>query len=252
MKQLAATLISIVLVPLVASFVPSNTGNTRHSNSSTSLFGTIRFVGTANARLSTPPIIANDPDEDKSLSIFLTTSASDPVLLGTEGNADRAQRIDDNQSSSGELWEVKQGSVGWFGMTLVPIFVNQIEKNPAENPASGNVVISIIDAKTEIEQGGRFGNKLASVMKKSIFEGRNVVAWRQNDDASSDADALSYALEGDLKLTIEINLPPYLPIPPGFNAIGSKIVQRTCKVRLQQNLSDISDAYSFWATSSQQ
>ena len=36
---------------------------------------------------------------------------------------------------------------------------------------------------------------------------------------------------------------------PGFNAIGSKIVQTTCRIRLKQNLEDISNAYLQWHSS---
>jgi len=36
---------------------------------------------------------------------------------------------------------------------------------------------------------------------------------------------------------------------PGFNTIGSKIVQTTCKIRLKQNLEDISNAYFQWHSS---
>lgn len=247
MIQLAATLISILLVSQVTSFVPCNIGHMRHSHCTTSLFGKIRFVGNAHAQLSTQPIIINNGvDDDKSLSKFLATPASDPVLLGTKANVGRAVRIDNNQSSSGELWEVAQGSIGWFGMSLVPIFVNKIKKNIARG--SGHVVVYIIDAKTEVESGGgsRFGNTLASIMKNSMFEGMNSVAWNEQNN---DTDAQIYALEGRLELTIEINVPRFLPIPPGFNAIGGKIIERTCRTRLKQNLIDISDSYSLWANS---
>jgi len=36
---------------------------------------------------------------------------------------------------------------------------------------------------------------------------------------------------------------------PGFNTIGSKIVQTTCRIRLKQNLEDISNAYFQWHSS---
>lgn len=125
-------------------------------------------------------------------------------------------------------------------MTLVPIFINRIEKDPS----SQNVVISIIDATTDIQDGGRIGSTLGKAMKRSEFEGRNAVAWKELNGGTDQ----SYALEGNLELTLTINLPRFLPLAPGFNTIGSKIVERTCKERLRQNLSDISDAYLVWAT----
>mmetsp|Transcript_31950 Transcript_31950/g.52111 ORF Transcript_31950/g.52111 Transcript_31950/m.52111 type:complete len:248 (+) Transcript_31950:182-925(+) len=242
MKQYIATLFILMIKSSPASsFVPSNGGNIicqRNCHPSiTSLFGTIRFVGNAGANLSTPSIITNDQDDqDKSLSYFLSSSASDPVLLGT-----KCRKMDDDESSSGVLWECQQASVQWFGMQVTPIFINRIEKNLSK----GSVVVSIIDAKTQVENGGRIGDTIASAMERSTFEGRNAITWKEH------AGAQTYTLEGNLKLEITITLPRFLPIPPGFNAIGSKIVERTCKERLRQNLSGTSDAYLLWATSQQ-
>lgn len=85
--------------------------------------------------------------------------------------------------------------------------VLRIEKNED----TGKVVVSIIEAQTEVENGGRLGNTLANVMKKSQFEGRNAVSWTEqntNDDAMK-----SYNIEGSLQLTLTIDLPGYLPLP---------------------------------------
>jgi hypothetical protein len=94
------------------------------------------------------------------------------------------------------------------------------------------VVVSIIDARTEVgtevKQGGRLGNVLASAMQRSTFAGRNAITWREHSVASDTAGgARSCDLEGNLKLTLTITLPPFLPLPLGFNTIGSKIVERT-------------------------
>jgi len=246
-----ATLL-ILLANLIqgSSFVTLDVGRKKScgrndSSPTTTLFGTIRFVGTARAFLDIPSIITIDEDKgDKSLSTFLASSASDSALLGKD-----RQLMNGNQSSadSGALWECKQASVQWFGMSLIPIFINRIEKNPSRS----NVIISIIDARTEVEQAGRLGigNTLASTMERSEFEGSNAVSWVKNESASDDNvndNAISYALEGNLDLTLTINLPRFLPLPPGFNKIGSKIVARTCRERLRQNLGEISDAYSDW------
>ena len=177
------------------------------SPSETQLFGTIRFVGDASARLETPSTTLGDQDEDNSLSAFLTSSASDGVLLGAKKGAGAISECTkmDADGGSGELWECRQASIDWFGMTLTPVFTNRIEKNES----SQNVVISIIDAQTEVQQGGRLGNTLASAMKRSEFEGRNAVSWTENGSSQS------YTLDGNLKLTLTINLPPFLPLPPG-------------------------------------
>jgi len=90
---------------------------------------------------------------------------------------------------------------------------------------------------------------LASAVKLSKFEGRNVITYSTTGYDEDDAqEGYGYALDGTLNLTLTINLPSFLPLPPGFNTIGSKIVQSTCKGRLKQNLKEISDAYLKWRT----
>ena len=231
MKQIAYLLVLLCVVH-ISSFVPSYC-NQRYIGSSTKLFGTIKFVGNAQVSYETPPIvISSQDDEDKSLSKFFTTSASDEVLCGGKTNTIIE---DDNDNGDGVLWESRQGDIGWFGMTLSPIFINRITKN------TDNVVVLLEDGRTEVLESGRLGlgNTLASAMKLSNFDGRNVVTYKSNDDQG-------YTLDGALQLTLTIELPPFLPLPPGFNSIGSRIVQSTCKGRLKQHLVEISGAYLKW------
>ena len=214
------------------------------------LGGTIKFVGNASARLSIPsPIIinnvdnSNDKENKKSLSNFLTTPASDTVLLGKTSTCTRIEdgtSTNTNQGGGEELWECRQASVAFFGLQISPVFTNRLERSTNKN----EVTITLLDSRSEVE-GGRLGNTLASVMKKSKFEGRNTITWQENYDAMlpQQDDIL---LEGKLNLTLTITLPPFLPLPPGFNAIGSKIVERTCAERLKQNLNEVSDAYRLW------
>jgi len=238
--KVSLTVLLVLSIPIKPAncFSSSNAANVilgrSHLNKhSTQLFWKIRFVGTANARHSTPPI--NNNDENKSLSTFLSTSASIPPLLGTE--ISRCRKI--NEESDKEVWECRQATVTWFGMTIAPVFINQIEKKTDEE----SIIISIIDARTEVEKGGRLGNTFVSAMKRSKFEGRNVVTWNEHDNTTGDQ---IFALEGSLTLTITIDLPPFLPLPPGFNTIGSKIVERTCSDRLKLSLQNLSDAYLQW------
>ena len=83
----------------------------------------------------------------------------------------------------------------------------RIEKNE-----DGKVVVSIIEAQTEVENGGRLGNTLATAMKKSNFEGRNAVSWTEQATNDDDTAMKSYNIEGSLQLTLTIDLPAYLPI----------------------------------------
>ena len=221
----------------------------RRAVTSTTLFGTIKFVGDANAGLNAAASdSANKADIDTSLSNFLSSDDSNAVLLGMKGGSagmsQEVRKLASNPTSSllegngGEVYECRQNAVDWFGITLQPIFINVIERN-----SEGTVTISIIDAQTDV-QGGRLGNTLASAMKRSVFEGRIVISWKETDTRN-------YTLEGNIKLSLTINLPPFLPLPPGFNAIGSKIVNRVCKERLSQNVQDISDAYLQWVSAQQ-
>ena len=215
--------------------------------SRTALFGTIRFVGKAQADLiaTTPPTL--DPDgisSERTLSKFMLSSDSDAILLGMKGDGGVAQVTKVESQLQSSTWECRQSSIEWFGMTLVPIFTNVIERTETvDRDKDGTVIISIIDATTQVENGGKLGSALASAMRRSVFEGKNVVLWKERDGDKS------YKLVGDIELSLTINLPPFLPLPPGFNRIGSRIVERTCKERLRQNLRDVSNAYHDWATS---
>lgn len=220
-----------LLIATAASFVtPTGPRRTCETKTSTSLAGTIRFVGKASASARADAIQSyNDEGDNKSLSEFLSTDASNTILLGT-----------DNTKLIGDaVYECAQGSVAWFGLTLIPIFVNRIDRGTAGSGSQeGKVTTSIVEARTEVIGGG-LGNALASAMKRSEFEGRTIVSWKEGKS--------SYDIEGDLELTLTIKLPRILPLPPGFNAIGSKIVERTCKERLKKNVLDIKAAYIEWA-----
>eukprot|EP00984_Skeletonema_dohrnii_P014231 scaffold5959_cov88-Skeletonema_dohrnii-CCMP3373.AAC.3 len=223
----------VLLITSTAAFVTPTSSRrisaTCETKTSTALAGTIRFVGKASANVSGDAILFNDDEgNDKSLSKFLSTDASNRILLGTD---------DTKLISSAEdaIYECYQGSVAWFGLTLIPIFVNRIERG-----TEGKVTTSIEEARTEVKGGGGLGgNALASAMKRSEFEGRTIVTWKEGES--------SYHIEGDLVLNLTIKLPRILPLPPGFNAIGSKIVERTCRERLKQNMIDTKNAYIEWA-----
>ena len=108
-------LLLLGFISLVSSF---QTHRFYSSSSSTELFGTIRFVGDATASYDAPPIAIST--EDKSLNQFLYTSASDEVLCGAETNT-----LLEDDGSGDQLWRCQQEGVGWFGMTVIPIFINR-------------------------------------------------------------------------------------------------------------------------------
>ena len=201
--------------------------------------GTIRFVGIASASVRGDAILSNDDEgNDKSLSKFLSSDESNKILLGTDNFSSASTAAGD------VIYECIQGSVAWFGLTLIPIFINRIERGAtagsfgSQEQEEGRVITSIEEARTDV-QGGGLGSALESAMKLSEFDGRTIVTWKEGKS--------SYHIEGDLVLNLTIKLPRILPLPPGFNAIGSKIFERICRERLQQNLLDTKAAYIQWA-----
>ena len=229
---LATSLASACLLLHSDAFVAPTSKRSTLAKSSTSLGGTIRFVGKASSSISGDDILYKDDgdENDKSLLKFLSSDASNKVLMGTE-NICRLTSTADGE----ETWECTQTSVAWFGMTLVPIFVNKIERGSAEK---GEITTTIVEARTEVEGGG-IGNALAKAMKRSVFEGRTIYSFKESGS--------TYDIDGDLELNLTIKLPSLLPLPPGFNTIGSKIVERTCRERLKINIRDLRDAYIEWA-----
>ena len=202
--------------------------------SSSPLAGTIRFVGKASASVSGDAIrtVEEDTSSDKTLYNFLTSDASNRVLLGTSNT----KFISSASEGDDAIYECIQGGIGWFGLTVIPVLINRISRG--RTPV---VTISIEEARFDIKGGG-LGNALASAMKRSEteIEGQTIVTWKEATSKSA------YQIDGGLVLTLTIRLPRFLPLPPGFNAIGSKIVERTCRERLKQSLLDIKSAYIEW------
>ena len=115
---MCTTLIIAVLFGFTRAFFNTIIYQKHRYQSSTELFGTIRFVGDATASYTTPSIAIST--EDKSLSQFLYTSASDEVLCGAQTNT-----LLEDDGSGDQLWRCQQAGVEWFGMTVLPIFINR-------------------------------------------------------------------------------------------------------------------------------
>ena len=114
------TTLLLLFIPLVSSFSSNTIIYQKHRyQSPTELFGTIRFVGDATASYTTPSI-ATSTEDKLSLSQFLYTSASDEVLCGAQTNT-----LLEDDGSGDQLWRCQQAGVEWFGMTVLPIFINR-------------------------------------------------------------------------------------------------------------------------------
>jgi len=85
-------------------------------------------------------------------------------------------------------------------------------------------------------------------MNKSTFQGGNTVTWKtKNSDHHHHHNNSGWTLTLSVSLTLIIDLPPFLPVPPCFNSIGSRIIKSTCRKRLDQLAIDMRDAYLEWA-----
>uniref|UniRef100_A0A7S2I9G2 Uncharacterized protein n=1 Tax=Helicotheca tamesis TaxID=374047 RepID=A0A7S2I9G2_9STRA len=241
--------LSITVLPLRAiAFSPINALSTfttkSYHPSSSAQHATIRFEGESftNVRVRVP---RDASSSDRTLPEFLlhTSEYSDIILLGT----------DDVTKKPDGLYDCRQASVGWFGLEVVPVFVNEVIRDEKND----RVTTSIIEARTDIKRGGggTRGKIVREVMKQSTFEGRNVLSWVEfkvydDDDDGNDGrsgDNRVWTLSGDLVLTLLITLPSFLPLPPGFNSIGSRIVAATCKKRAEESLLCVQKAYEDWA-----
>jgi hypothetical protein len=81
---------------------------------------------------------------------------------------------------------------------------------------------------------------LGTLMDQSKLYGGTVLSWHC-------VDATSWLLSAKLDLTLHVPLPRLLPLPPGFNTLGSNIIKRTCRSRLVSNLEELKEQYAQWA-----
>jgi hypothetical protein len=141
-----------------------------------------------------------------------------------------------------------------FHRALVPVFVNEILRPPTVD----RVISNIVEARTDMATGGDTRNRakaIVSIMERSTFEGRYTINWRGSPTTvasatpppSSSSPPQGWTLSADLELTLIVPLPLFVPLPPGFNAIGSRIVKGTCQKRVETNLMELRDAYVNWA-----
>ena len=165
---------------------------------------------------------------------FLQSGDSTSALLGTENYAVREDGY----------YDCIQPSIGWFGMQLMPVFVNRLDK--IHGDYASEVKIQIVGARTNIVKTKQQDDEtsttplVARLMEKCNFEGTSTLLVNENDEG--------WNMSFDLKLTLQISLPPRVPLPPGFRMIGSRIVSTTCTKRARQTLHNIKDAYEEWAT----
>ena len=213
-----------------------------HSTSTSIFMATIKFQGDSSSQLLfTTPIISSPP---RSLPEFLQDEESNMILLGGSSTQSLSKSNQHNNNKNKELWNVQQPPIAWFGTELVSTFVNEMDLSFSETEQK--IIISVLDAQTQIKsRGSTRVQMMEKIMAQSSFSGTTVYKWKQQKSSSSTS---SYLLKAELSLTLTVQLPRFLPLPPGFNRIGSTIVNRTCKTRIRQTLQDLNVAYLDWAS----
>ena len=182
------------------------------------------------------------PFPKDSFRSWLHSSDSNLRLLGSD---DATQQQQQEEEEDEGLWYCPQPRVEFLGLDLVPVFVNRLEHSPHD----GSTTVHIVEAKTEILQSSanNAANRLvASLMERATFQGKSVIRVDddeeeeeydgENDDAGNNPRC---RLSVDLNLKLQVPLPRFLPLPPGFNSIGSAIVRRTGQTRTKQLLQDL-------------
>jgi len=240
----------------VPCFCPARRGSPPaiHARGSTHLSARgINFAGDSTSAVFVPhpPVPSTgQPNPQRTLTAYLRSTASDGVLLGTSNYARR---------EGTELYEAYQPEIDWFGLRLVPVFVNQIDR-PADTQEV--VYVDIREARTDIAGGRPPGNRaraIADIMKRSEFSGRYELLWesasglraaaaQQRDGGEeNDGQGGGWKLNADLTLVLSVPLPKLVPLPPGFNTVGSRIVRSTCRKRVEDQLRQLRQAYIEWA-----
>lgn len=224
-------------------------GSRQNSSSSSELCATLSFSGDASCSVEIKDATV------ESVSDFLQSPSSDMYMLGTSNCLKQDEETTKHakkkttkgnkkktEKDVGQLWECKQPVVDFMGLTLQPVFVNKVLR-----VAKSRVVVSIEDARTDIvkQSNSPASRAITSILESSTFAGESVFTVQPHavnkGDKSGSAETCMLSI--DLRLTLLIPLPSYMPIPPGFNSLGSAIVRRTGKSRTKKLLRSLRDAY---------
>ncbi|KAL1508729.1 hypothetical protein AB1Y20_004824 [Prymnesium parvum] len=176
----------------------------------------VQFKGAADTQITIPR-------GAKDLGEWLASEDSRVALLGSGAH---------EQKANGR-WVCRQPPVGWFGVQLLPVFISSIEQSTSGNKIS----VRILESRTEVQAAGDSftARTMSAIMERVTISGDNTFTWRAADDG--------WHMRAKLQLTFSVPIPPFLPVPPGFNSIGSRIVQSTCQARLTQTMEDVRTSF---------
>eukprot|EP00560_Eucampia_antarctica_P003018 CAMPEP_0197832750 /NCGR_PEP_ID=MMETSP1437-20131217/15990_1 /TAXON_ID=49252 ORGANISM="Eucampia antarctica, Strain CCMP1452" /NCGR_SAMPLE_ID=MMETSP1437 /ASSEMBLY_ACC=CAM_ASM_001096 /LENGTH=195 /DNA_ID=CAMNT_0043436311 /DNA_START=213 /DNA_END=800 /DNA_ORIENTATION=+ len=187
----------------------------------------MRFEGDASSDVLIKLPVVGGSDDNNSILDWLESPDSNEALLGSDKYILRKDG----------LWDCYQPPVDWFGLQLNPVFVHQIDRSNIKK--NNKVSINIVDGRTDIKNPDSASSVIQQVMQQCSFEGFNLLTFERN--------ARSWTLSSDLSLTLSVPLPPFVPLPPGFNTIGSGIIGLTCQTRARDNLLSVKESYLNWA-----
>jgi hypothetical protein len=245
-RRIICTVIVLNFILQISAFVIHDHQKvTTMSTKSSALYGTLYWTGDAKASITidhhktilsqkrqqnTTAIQQQNLDHLSIQDWLNDPMASNVALLGTPDV--------EPYKSDRNKFKCRQPHIDFLGFSLQPIFVNQIDRSSGR----GRVTVSIIDAKTEVITNGSKRAEMANtaiqrVMKDSKFHGRSVIKATCGE---------SPVLSIDLSLSLKVELPPLLIVPPGFNTIGSSIIEKTSRSRSKQLLQELKQNYVEW------
>lgn len=181
---------------------------------------------------------------------------------------------------SEDTYDCIQPPISWFGLDLVPVFVNQISRNslldttlkrsstntntsissaqlrPKHKCHEYTVNVEVKDSRTDLKEqnkSGRMVNIVKNLMEKCQFRGTNTIKFKRRPLKAVDnmtKDGYTWEICSDLSIQLTIPLPKsrFILLPPGFNVIGSRIVKATCEQRSKETLEELKKSYTEWLT----
>jgi hypothetical protein len=124
-----------------------------------------------------------------------------------------------------------------MGLDLQPCFIYNVQRQST----SAVVVVEVVDSRTDVlNDNGRAAQLVESLMGRAKSSGKSVIQAKATGSSHC-------RLEIDLTLRLHVPLPPFVPIPPGLNSIGSTLVKRTGTSRTGKLLEDLKRSYLEWA-----
>jgi len=208
----------------------------------------VEFVGKGSAQIDIIPSSSSVPDS-ASLEAFLRREESNGLLLGTN---DIVPYTDDH-------WDCKQPSFRLFGKDFIPIFRVGLWRY-IENNGLLRILVAVKESRTAMlrqqDDGARLHSSLSSntsgsneqqqdwmlnMLQRGKIEGESEIMVKPSNNGKG------WMLSMSTSLKMKMNVPKYLPLPPGFAMIGSVVMNQQCQDRAHKSLVELGQAYAEWS-----